>query len=164
MLQSVIRPSIVSSRIAVPVNSSAKPVPPAVPISPITAKAISLAVAPPASRPVTSTRKFFIFRWIKHCVAITCSTSDVPIPCASAPAAPCVEVWESPHTTVIPGSTAPCSGPMTCTIPCRTSFSGISTTSKDSQLSSRVCNWTRDTASGNASKPASRSLFSVETL
>ena len=35
--------------------------------------------------------------------------------------APCVLVCESPQTTVMPGSVAPCSGPMTCTMPCRLS-------------------------------------------
>ena len=52
-------------------------------------------------------------------VASTCSTSEVPIPIASAPNAPCVEVWLSPHTTVIPGCVSPSSGPITCTIPSR---------------------------------------------
>ena len=33
--------------------------------------------------------------------------------------APCVLVWESPQTTVMPGSVAPCSGPITWTIPWR---------------------------------------------
>ena len=51
------------------------------------------------------------------CVASTCSTSLVPMPNASAPNAPCVEVWLSPHTIVIPGSVSPCSGPITCTMP-----------------------------------------------
>jgi len=50
-------------------------------------------------------------------------TSEVPMPCARQPNAPCVLVCESPHTTVMPGSVAPCSGPMTCTMPCRTSRS-----------------------------------------
>ena len=50
-------------------------------------------------------------------VASTCSTSDVPIPNASAPNAPCVEVCESPHTIVIPGWVRPSSGPITWTIP-----------------------------------------------
>ncbi|TSE23348.1 hypothetical protein Tsedi_02243 [Tepidimonas sediminis] len=53
------------------------------------------------------------------CVASTCSTSLVPMPCASAPNAPWVLVWLSPQTTVMPGSVAPFSGPMTCTMPWR---------------------------------------------
>ena len=41
------------------------------------------------------------------------------MPCASAPKAPCVEVWLSPHTIVVPGSVKPCSGPMMWTMPWR---------------------------------------------
>ena len=41
------------------------------------------------------------------CVAKTCSTSDVPIPNASAPKAPCVDVCESPQTIVMPGCVIP---------------------------------------------------------
>ncbi len=40
------------------------------------------------------------------------------MPNASAPNAPCVAVWLSPQTTVMPGCVSPCSGPMTCTMPC----------------------------------------------
>ena len=36
-------------------------------------------------------------------VAITCSTSDVPMPNARAPIAPWVDVWLSPQTMVVPG-------------------------------------------------------------
>ena len=50
-------------------------------------------------------------------VASTCSTSLVPMPTASAPNAPCVDVWLSPHTIVMPGCVSPCSGPITCTMP-----------------------------------------------
>ena len=53
------------------------------------------------------------------CVASTCSTSLVPMPNASAPNAPCVDVWLSPHTIVIPGCVRPSSGPMTWTMPSR---------------------------------------------
>ena len=35
---------------------------------------------------------FFILRARSVCVANTCSTSDVPMPCARAPNAPCVDV------------------------------------------------------------------------
>ncbi len=52
-------------------------------------------------------------------MASTCSTSLVPMPNASAPNAPCVAVWLSPQTTVMPGCVSPSSGPMTCTMPCR---------------------------------------------
>jgi hypothetical protein len=47
----------------------------------------------------------------RTCVASTCSTSLVPIPKANAPNAPCVAVWESPHTVTHPGRVNPCSGP-----------------------------------------------------
>ena len=66
---------------------------------------------------VDDTRMFLAFFWISVCVASTCSTSEVPMPCASAPNAPCVEVWLSPQTMVVPGSVKPCSGPMTWTMP-----------------------------------------------
>ncbi len=46
-----------------------------------------------------------------HCVASTCSTSLVPIPNASAPKAPWVEVCESPQTIVMPGWVTPELGP-----------------------------------------------------
>ena len=81
------------------------------------ASAMSFAVTPRPSWPSTSTsmlRDFFVTR---HCVASTCSTSEVPMPCARQANAPCVLVWVSPHTTVMPGSVAPCSGPMTWTMP-----------------------------------------------
>ena len=64
-------------------------------------------------------RMLFGLRCARHCVASTCSTSLVPMPNASAPKAPWVAVWESPHTIVIPGWVTPSSGPITCTIPCR---------------------------------------------
>ena len=55
------------------------------------------------------------------CVAITCSTSDVPIPNAMAPNAPCVAVCESPQTMTFPGCVSPRSGPTTWTMPCLSS-------------------------------------------
>src|SRR5438067_1922016 len=51
MLQTVIRPSIDSARIASPAYSMACPVPPAVPISPMMARITSLAVTPAGSLP-----------------------------------------------------------------------------------------------------------------
>ena len=117
MLQSVIRSSIDSAVTASPVNSRAWPVPPAQVISPITASARSFAVTPGARCPRISTRIVFGFTSARHCVASTCSTSDVPIPNASAPKAPCVVVWLSPHTIVMPGCVSPCSGPITWTMP-----------------------------------------------
>ncbi len=118
MLQTVMRPSIVSASIAEPQYSMTWPVPPAVPISPMTARMMSLAVTPAGSSPSTLTRMFFALVWISVWVASTCSTSDVPMPWASAPKAPWVEVWLSPQTIVVPGKVKPCSGPMMCTMPC----------------------------------------------
>jgi hypothetical protein len=77
------------------------------------ARMMSLAVTWSGSLPSTVTRMFFAFRWISVWVASTCSTSDVPMPWASAPNAPWVEVWLSPQTIVVPGSVKPCSGPIT---------------------------------------------------
>ena len=92
ILQTVILPSTERARITSPANSIVNPVPPAVPISPITASTTSLAVTPLLREPSILTSIFFIFFCIRHCVASTCSTSDVPIPCARAPKAPCVDV------------------------------------------------------------------------
>ena len=124
MLHTVIRPSIDSASMALPANSIAWPVPPAVPILPITASARSFAVTPAGRRPSARTSIDFAFLVSRHCVASTCSTSEVPMPNASAANAPWVLVCESPQTTVIPGSVAPCSGPITWTIPCRLSRNG----------------------------------------
>ena len=91
---------------------------------PMMASTMSLAVTPRCKAPSTFTSMFFAFFASRVCVASTCSTSLVPMPWASAPKAPWVEVWESPQTTVMPGSVAPCSGPMTCTMPWRLSRNG----------------------------------------
>ena len=56
-----------------------------------------------------------------HWEASTISTSLVPMPKATAPMAPWVEVCESPQTMVIPGSERPFSGPTTWMMP----FSGL---------------------------------------
>ena len=95
------------------------PVPPAVPIWPMIASTMSLAVTPSGSVPSTRTSMFFAGFCSSVCVASTCSTSDVPMPNASAPIAPCVEVWLSPQTMVMPGRLMPCSGPMMWTMPWR---------------------------------------------
>ena len=131
------------------------PVPPAVPISPMIARMTSLAVTPRGSCPSTSTSMFLALAWISVWVASTCSTSDVPMPWASAPKAPCVEVWLSPHTTVVPGSVKPCSGPMMWTIPWRGSNWSKYSMPKSRTFSARVSTWRRD--SGSA-MPARRSL------
>ena len=71
-----------------PEYSITNPVPPAVPIVPIIFKIMSLAVTPIGNLPSTLRRRFLDFFWINVCVARTCSTSEVPIPKASAPNAP----------------------------------------------------------------------------
>ena len=83
----------------------------------------SFAVTFGGSRPSTVTRMVFDFFWISVCVASTCSTSEVPMPKASAPNAPWVAVWLSPHTSVTPGKVKPCSGPTMWQMPWRRSRS-----------------------------------------
>ena len=73
--------------------------------------------------PTDLMRMFFTRRWINVWVASTCSVSEVPMPSASAPNAPWVVVWLSPHTISVPGSVNPCSGATTWQIPCRGSRS-----------------------------------------
>ena len=103
MLQTVMRPSIESDRIVEPRYSITCPTPPPVPIVLMIARMMSLALQSDGSSPSTVTAIHFGFACGRVCVASTCSTSEVPIPSASAPNAPCVEVCESPHTIVIPG-------------------------------------------------------------
>ena len=119
MLHTVMRSSMESPPMALPVNSNTEPVPPATPMLAISARIMSLAATPGRSLPFTSTRKLFDGRCSRHCVASTFSTSLVPMPKASAPNAPCVAVWLSPQTTVMPGCVSPSSGPITCTMPWR---------------------------------------------
>ena len=73
----------------------------------MTARTMSLAVTPAARSP--STVMAIVLNGLsgRVWVARTCSTSDVPIPKARAPNAPCVEVWLSPHTIVMPGWVRP---------------------------------------------------------
>src|SRR3546814_1536815 len=52
-------------------------------------------------------------------VASACSAEVDPMPQASAPSAPCEQVWLSGQTRVAPGSTIPSSGEITCPMPCR---------------------------------------------
>ena len=85
------------------------------------ARMTSLLVTPSGRRPVRDVTLIAIVRKGLSgsvCVASTCSTSEVPIPNAIAPNAPCVEVWLSPQTTVRPGWVSPSCGPMMCTMPC----------------------------------------------
>ncbi len=81
-------------------------------------------VTPSGGVPFTVTRMFLAGFCTSVWVAKTCSTSDVPMPKASAPNAPWVEVWLSPQTTVMPGWVKPCSGPMMWTMPWRMSSTG----------------------------------------
>ena len=80
-------------------------------------KATSFGVTPFSKDPLTVILIFFGFGCITHCVDKTISTSEVPMPKAIAPKAPCVDVCESPHTIVAPGRVIPYSGPTTWTIP-----------------------------------------------
>ena len=80
--------SIVKDLNASPENSIAAPVPPAVPILPITARIKSFAVIPRGKLPLTVTRILRHFVNNRVCVARTCSTSDVPIPKDIEPKAP----------------------------------------------------------------------------
>ena len=76
MLQTVMRPSIDSARMAAPAYSITWPVPPAVPIRPMMARTSPSALTPAPSVPSTSTSMFLAGAWSSVCVASTCSTSD----------------------------------------------------------------------------------------
>ena len=117
MLQTVMRPSIESERIVLPANSMKWPVPPEAEIRDMTYRTMSLAVTPGPRRPSTVMRIVLGLGCRIHCEAKTISTSDVPMPNATAPKAPCVDVWLSPQTIVIPGCVMPSSGPTICTTP-----------------------------------------------
>ncbi|SIM90207.1 Uncharacterised protein [Mycobacteroides abscessus subsp. abscessus] len=121
MLQMVILPSMDSSSIADPRYSRTYPCPPPVPIFAMTARMMSLAVTPGFRCPSTVIAMVLNGARDSVWVAITCSTSLVPMPKARAPKAPWVEVCESPHTTVMPGWVSPSWGPTTCTMPCSAS-------------------------------------------
>ena len=135
------RPSIDKARMASPVYSMTWPVPPAVPISPMMAKMMSFAVTPAGNLPSTVMRIFLALDWISVWVASTCSTSEVPMPCAKAPNAPWVEVWLSPHTIVVPGNVKPCSGPMMWTTPWRLSSSLKYSMPNSRAFSARAATW-----------------------
>ena len=93
------------------------PVPPDTPTCPAMCKVRSLALTPAGNRPRTFTAIVFGLCCNRHCVASTWPTSVLPMPKASAPKAPCVLVWLSPQTMVMPGWVAPSSGAITCTMP-----------------------------------------------
>ena len=96
-----------------PAYSTKYPVAPLVVRRAIRKSATSLAVTPFPKRPLMLMRIDLGFCWRMHCEASTISTSDVPMPKATAPMAPCVLVCESPQTMVMPGSDKPFSGPTT---------------------------------------------------
>ena len=121
MLHRVSRPSIDSARTVEPAYSIACPAAPAAPIRAMMARMTSFAVTHGPSAPSTVMRIVFGRACQIVCVASTCATSVAPIPNASAPSAPCVDVWLSPHTISIPGRDSPCSGATTCTMPWRAS-------------------------------------------
>ena len=149
------RPSMDRSRKARPAYSTMCPVPPAVPIRPMIVRIRSLPVQPAGNGSSTSTRMFLGFEVRSVWVARTCSPSEVPMPKARAPKAPCVAVWLSQQTTVVPGRVKPCSGPMTCTMPWRGSSMSKIGTSNSRQLMLRVSTCRRDSGS---SMPNRRSV------
>ena len=114
--RSCVRPWI-SERTVSPVYSTTCPCPPPIPICPMMPRMRSFAVTPNGSAPLTLISIVGDSFCRIVCVARTCSTSDVPIPKARAPKAPCVDVWLSPQTMTLPGWVHPCSGPMMWTMP-----------------------------------------------
>ena len=79
----------------------------------------SFAKTPRPNSPLTEIRRTLSGSIASDCDASTSRTWEVPTPSATAPKAPWVDVWLSPQAIVIPGWVNPSSGPMTCTIPCR---------------------------------------------
>ena len=138
MLQIVIRFSIERPRIASPAYSTACPAMPLVPSRPIVARIRSFAVTPWPRSPEYEIRIVRGRDCTRHWVASTCSTSEVPMPNASAPKAPWVEVWLSPQTIVSPGCVSPSSGPITWTIPWFSEPSEWIGTPNSAQFRSRV--------------------------
>ena len=118
ILQTVILPSILIFSNTSPAYSTKWPVPPAVPTFDIIYKITSFGVTFAARVPFMVILICLGLFCSKVWVARTISTSLVPMPKAIEPKAPWVAVWLSPHTIVIPGWVIPCSGPITCTIPC----------------------------------------------
>ncbi len=147
MLQIVMRPSMESASIAGPANSTTWPAAPSVPIWPIAPRTMSLAVTPKGSSPVKVMRIDLGLRCPSVWVASTCSTSDVPMPKASAPKAPWVAVCESPQTIVMPGWVTPSSGPITCTMPWWAEPSEKTGTPNSAQFRSSVSTCVRESAS-----------------
>ena len=123
------------------------PWPPPVPILAMIARMMSLAVTPSRRVPETSTAMVLKGFRLSVWVAMTCSTSEVPMPMPMEPKAPWVEVCESPHTMVMPGWVAPDCGPTVCTMPCLTSPIGYRRTPNSSQFLRRVATWVREVRS-----------------
>src|SRR2546422_1080129 len=90
MLQTVMRPSMVRPRTVEPRYSTRCPCPNEMPVRPMRPRTTSLAVTPSGRSPSTVTARSRAWLWGRHCVAKTSSTSDVPMPNASAPNAPWV--------------------------------------------------------------------------
>ena len=158
MLQTVIRASMESARIALPVNSMTCPEPPPTPIFEMTARMTSLAVTYGLSQPSTRTSSVFGLRWSRHCVARTCPTSLVPMPNASAPNAPWVAVWLSPQTMVLPGWVAPISGPMTWTMPWPSVPRACSSMPKSAQFLARASSCVLPSSSEISKRPFFRTV------
>ena len=106
-----------------------------------------MAVTPAGSAPATLTAIVFGLICGSVWVARTCSTSLVPMPKASAPNAPWVDVCESPQTMVMPGCVSPSCGPMTCTMPCPASPIGCSRTPNSAAFFRSASTWARETGS-----------------
>ncbi len=121
MLQTVIRPSMDICSNVEPRYSTMYPWPPPVPVWAMTARMTSFGVTPSGRSPSTVTAIVLGRSIGRVWVARTCSTWLVPMPNASAPNAPCVEVCESPQTIVMPGWVIPSCGPITWTMPCSAS-------------------------------------------
>ena len=143
MLQTVMRSSIDRARMASPRYSMTCPVPPDTPSWPMIARIRSLAPTPSGRRPATLMASVRALRCSRHCVASTWPTSVVPMPKARAPKAPCVLVWLSPQTMVIPGWVAPSSGPMMWTMPRCALRRPISSTPKSRVFVSSCSTWRR---------------------
>ncbi len=147
MLHSVMRASMESASMAGPRYSTTYPWPAPVPVWVISVSTRSLAVTPSGSSPVTLTAIVLGRACIRVWVARTCSTSDVPMPKARAPKAPCVEVCESPQTMVMPGWVSPSCGPTTWTMPWSRSPSGWRRMPNSSALRRSASTWVRLTGS-----------------
>ena len=91
-LQSVIRPSMERPRTVEPRYSTEWPAPAATPSRAMMPSATSLATTPGGSSPSMFTAMSLVRCWSSVCVASTCSTSELPMPKASVPKAPWVEV------------------------------------------------------------------------